>query len=269
MRNLLPRRAALAALVGLVAALAPPRATADVVLPGYDLFQTVQPTNFNGVAFQGVPLGLFNFGGAIGVQNTMNTDTIVQRLATATAPAGGSATIPIQMIALQLMSVVPTNFGLGLDFYFITLQSARGGPASPGTMTINFANPTPGGPPPAQPLAGTFSSAIDVFFDVRKGGLNGPIALSSDLVLTNSQTPWSHFPAPGTTQITGVNAFLNQNDHFNDFFPIGVFTEIHPTGAQHSVVAAPTVPEPSTLVTGTLCALIGVVQVLRNRRKAG
>jgi hypothetical protein len=61
---------AAAAFLGIFGDAVLPSARADVVLPGYDLFETTGDTTFGGVAFQGVPLGTFNFGGTIGVQNT-------------------------------------------------------------------------------------------------------------------------------------------------------------------------------------------------------
>src|SRR5258708_11056206 len=142
-----------------------------VVNPGFDLFESLTGTTFGGVAFQGVPIGTFNFGGTIGVKNVGVTDTIIQRL----APATGAA-IATQMLDLQLMSTAPTNFGLGVGFYFITLQSARGGPNSTGQLTI-----TPGAADDHLPLTpeGTFTSFFDVFFDVRLGSPNVPIALSN------------------------------------------------------------------------------------------
>jgi hypothetical protein len=73
-----------------------------VVDPGFELYETLSGTTFGGVAFQGVPIGTFNFGGTIGVQAVGGTDTIVQRL----APATGTA-IPTQLVDLQLMSTAP------------------------------------------------------------------------------------------------------------------------------------------------------------------
>ena len=83
----------------------------NVVLAGFDLFTTVPGTQVNlgpaGIQpFQGVPLGTFNFG--TGPIATFNTDTIVQRQGNATV---GSPTVPIQLIALQLMSVNQFNLG--------------------------------------------------------------------------------------------------------------------------------------------------------------
>jgi hypothetical protein len=144
--------------------------------PGWDLFDTQAGTTFQGNPFVGDPVGSYNFGGSIGTQSVGNTDTIVQRLAAATP---GSPTIPLLMDALQLESATPISFGGGpLGFYFITLQSSDGtGPASTGSMTINF------GP-------NTFTSSLDVFFDVHYGALNGPIVYANDFVLSNPGASW-------------------------------------------------------------------------------
>jgi hypothetical protein len=243
------------------------------VEPGWDLFTTAPGTTFGGVPFTGVPLGNFDFGPPIGVQATGNTDTIVERQAQASVPgpvvppSQTAAPIPIEMVALQLVSTVPTDFGLGIGFYFITLQSARGGPASVGQMTITFDNMNVPGPP--QPQNGTFDSFIDVFFDVRLGALNGPIALSSNLPLTSDDTPWSHFPAPGELLINGVNDFLNGNNRLGDFHPIGVVEESHPSGAQHhaTVTILAAAPEPGSfgfLLLGIGVAGAGVVRRLKS-----
>src|SRR5207249_12117986 len=103
-----------------------------VVNTGYELYETLSGTTFGGVAFQGMPIGNFNFGGTIGVKAGGATDTIVQRL----APASGAG-IPVQLVDLQLMRTAPTNPGLGVGLYFMTLQSAPGGRAAPGSATIN------------------------------------------------------------------------------------------------------------------------------------
>ena len=219
-----------------------------VVNPGYDLFESLPGTTFGGVAFQGVPIGTFNFGGTIGTKSVGVTDTIIQRL----APATGAA-IPTEMVALELMSTAPTNFGLGVGFYFITLQSARGGPSSTGSMTIGFGPEAPAGSP-----HGTFDSFFDVFFDVRLGALNGPIALSDTLRLTSAGVPWNHFPPPGAIEINGVDVFLNGINRDADFWPLGQFQEVHPTGAVHRVTVAVATPEPSSfslLAVGVLAWL--------------
>jgi hypothetical protein len=218
----------------------------DLVLPGWDLFLTAPPTVFGGVAFEGVPIDTYDFGA--GLQNVGNTDTIVQRLDPASAP---STAIPTELVALQLQSSVPADFGGGLDTYFITLQSARGGPASVGRMTINF-------DPAGEVIPhGTFDSFFDVFFDVRKGDLNGPIFLSDSLRLASQGTPWNHDPPPDAVLINGVNYHLNGSDKDNDFFPIGPVQEFHPTGAIHSVVPG-TLPEASSTALTLALGLFGI-----------
>lgn len=223
------------------------------VKQGWDLLQTETGTTFGGVAFQGVPLGTFSFG-ALGTFAVGNADTIEQRKQDAQlAVTPGSFAITTELVALQLVSSVPTDFGLGVDFYYMTLQAARGGPASTGRMTINFADAA----------GGTFDSFFDVFFDVRKGALGGPIALSDTLTITNQGTPWNRIPPPGAVVIDGVNHFLDGADTASDFWPIGTFIEVFPTGATHAVRVA--TPEPGTLVLMAAGA-IGLAVTARRRR---
>jgi len=250
---------------------------------GWDLFVTETGTSFAGVPFVGVPLGTFDFdntfGRGLGVQTVGNTDTIIQRNAVASVPgpAGSlpqtAAPIPIEMVALQLVTVAPTAAFGPLDFYYITLQSARGGPASVGQMTIDFNNVN--APPPQQPVNGTFSSFFDVFFDIREGSLTGPIVFSNDLVLTNSGTPWSHYASTTEYLIDGVNTDLDgNNDQLADFHVISPIIESHPSGAQHvarTLLTSDVAPEPGSLLlllgpVGTLAA-IGARGRLRLRRR--
>lgn len=223
------------------------------VIGGSDYLATLPGTTFGGAAFQGVPVG------------PGNTDTIVRRDLDVNITSGPGTT-PIELVALQLMSTAPVNFGLGVGFYFITLQSARGGPDSTGSMTI-----TPGAPDDHLPGTpeGTFSSFFDVFFDVRLGSLNGPIALSDVLVLSNSGAFWDATPGPSEVIVPGLVGDLNANLHTNkvqntdtyqmDFFPIGPFSETHPSGAVHTVTGATAIPEPETLL------LIGAALLLLSR----
>ena len=98
---------------------------------------------------------------------------------------------------------------------------------------------------------------FDVFFDIRKGGLSGPIALFDNLVLSSSGVPWSHFPPPDAIETTDVNRFLNGTNRDADFWAMGPFQESHPSGAT-LVVTAAAVPEPgsfSLLAIGALACL--------------
>lgn len=226
------------------------------VAPGWDLLHTVPVTTFAGATFEGVSLGSFDFGGSIGVRRVGNADTIVHRLAAAMVPGPApppatAAPIPIELLALQLKSTIPINLGAGVDFYYITLQSARagGGVASNGQMTITFdRDPSPVDPSPV----GTFSSFFDVFFDIRKGCLSCGIVFSSDLILTSNNSAWESVPSPGAVEISGVNRYLSgtSGDRSQDFWPIFI-SEEHPSGARHTVIGA-VVPEP-----GTYALLIG------------
>jgi MYXO-CTERM domain-containing protein len=220
----------------------------DTVHSGWDLFLTQPGTEFMSVPFMGVPLGTYDFGGTIGVQNVGQTDTIVQRLANVSAPGG---TTPLVISALQLETTAPVSF-LGGPFgpYYLTLQSVRGGPASTGQATINF------GP-------NTFNSFFDIFYDVRFGALNGPIVNTGDLVLTSTGGTWQH-PALGYPLIPGVNYLLDGTDPLEDFFPVGTITHINNSGPgdQHVVSV---VPEPGT---GLLAVLgVGLLGLHQHRRK--
>ncbi len=230
---------------------------ASIVSAGFDLFDTIAAdTNFPGLGnLMGVPLGTFNFGGTVGVQNTGSTDTILQRLASATvaSPPGTAPAINIQVAALQLETVAPVNFmGDGLANYFITLQSTHGGPASNGTETITFASNN----------GGTFNSSLDLFFDIRMGSLTGPIVESTDVVLTNSGTAWGRTPPAGAVLINGANNLLDATDHNQDIF----------TGAlldcPNFCAAESPAPEPSTLwplSAGLFCTIVFIKFTRRTR----
>jgi hypothetical protein len=122
----------------------------------------------------GVPLGMYDFGHPIGVQQVgpipdplgKGADTIVRRQAPSHGP---EETIPIEMQAMQLTSSVPVDLfplgGFGMDFISITLQTARTpaevarygpGQVSDGTMAIRF---------PKRPDLGDLDWDNDVDFD--------------------------------------------------------------------------------------------------------
>jgi hypothetical protein len=189
----------------------------------------------------------------------------VQRLETASVATTPNTAPPInaELAALHLVSTAPADFGLGTGTYFITLQKERGGPSSTGNLTITFDTPA----------GGTFSSFFDVFFDIRLGSLDGPIAFSSDLTLTQTGAPWSRIPPDGATTIPGVNLNLNGRDNSSDFWPGTIpglpgqgrpFTEQHPGQGVHTVVAG--TPEPGPIAL--LCSLVvsGAIGVIRRRK---
>ena len=231
----------------------PALATLYDVLAGSDYLVAQPGTTFNGVPFNGVPIGP---GGS---------DAVIQRLLTVNEGTGApaSGTTPLLMSEFELMSAVPANFGLGVGTYYITLQSARvgGGTATTGSMTINLNSNDDQAPSTPE---GTFSSFFDVFFDIRFGAANGPIAQSSDLVLTSSGTLWDANPTSQDFLVPGLKGDVTANFHTNkiqnstlddmDFFPVGNIMGAFPNGSAIVFATAkiPTVPEPGTV------ALIGI-----------
>ncbi len=204
-----------------VVALATPSAVQAslTVHSGWDLFVTGSGSHdlLTGTYWQGVPLGTYDFGGSIGVQDVGMTDTIVQRLTGATAPSYNSwaPTISVVMDALQLETATPTSL-LGGPFgnYFVTLDPNY---TSGGTMNIYFG---PEGDP-----HGYWNSTMDIYFDIRYGSLNGPIVASLedqirpvDLSGNPINVDWRH-QAGGEWTIPDVNYLLDGTDIYQDFFP--------------------------------------------------
>lgn len=184
---------------------------AQQVDAGYDLLQTQAGTTFDGAEFTGVQLSPFNFGGAVGTQAVPNTDAIIQRLANAMpvgAVPGGSATIGIQMDALQLVTTAPTALGSidpTVQNYYITLNPNQ---ASTGTMSITWNTDT----------SGTFTSSLDLNIEILTGGFNGTVVADQSLTLANSGSYWGTNAPAGSTLIEGANYLLNGIDTSNDFW---------------------------------------------------
>jgi hypothetical protein len=260
-------RAMVCAAVSLALGSAAARAgTTFDVAAGFDLFETTTGTVFNfpvagPTPLMGVPLGTFDFdnllGRNLGVQNTGQTDTIIERNTAAipsTPVAGSSATIDLTMLALQLETTTPINIGNGLHNYFITLQA---GVASTGSMTITW---------DATGLSGTFTSTLNVNFDIRQDSLTGTIVGSESLALSNTGDSWSTIPQPGAVQIPGANIYLSgtTGDRSQDFWPGIPFTEAHPGQGQHVATDA-LVPEPASLALFGVGAVIVGARRLRRR----
>lgn len=237
---------AAAVLAVTVLSMLPTHAQGFTVLPGWDLFATDPGrTSFGPIPVlapplmancQGVPLSSFDFPG-VGTFGTGPTDTIVQRLGTAT-PA--DPVVPVELVALQLHCNLTINSNsTPLDAY-VTLQSDRGrNPLDPpsccnstGTLNIQF---------DASGQGGFAQSQLGVHYDVRIGSLNGPIinlggGLIGDTASLAGSAPWVHALPPGVIAcldelgilarhgvidaafyIAAVNYLLNGIDPGDDF----------------------------------------------------
>lgn len=208
------------------------------VAAGWDLLVTEPTTQFtlpgttNPINFIGVPLGNFNFGsGFVSVGD--NTDTIVHRLDPASPITNPVVTIPTELVALQLQSTTLVD---GTNFYYITLQSRRSANERAGKLGIP--NPLDDGPKSTGSLTyhfeeQTFDSTFSVFFDVRKGALDGEIMFSDELSLGSTGNPWSTSP-PNTDTVIITN--VNYTPQGNFFFTHTV-DEQEPAG-HHDVLPA-------------------------------
>ena len=196
---------------------APPSSAACSIGQGWDLFRTGSGTYYNPIAdalgvnlgltnvsFKGVPVGQYDFSG-VGIRPTGPVDTIVERSSFAQAP---SDVIPIELVALQLQADGLPDLGLSADLpVYVTLQSARGGAPSLGSLQVQF--------DPVTCRGGIADAHFTVAFDVRILSVTGPVVLSSTLELETDTSRWTDSPPteeienchPHTIQ-TGVHCTL-------------------------------------------------------------
>ena len=250
--------------IGAVLAGATQPALATNVGAGHDYFHTLDANlgidlGFGLGGFQVIPLEGNPFQSNLG-----DTDTVVRRSGpdVVIPPLGGpSASIPIELVALQLTSAEPMDLtplgGTGTDHLFLTLQGDRGGhlldpdpgPASTGEMTLDFA-------------MRTFDSSLDVFFDVRAGSADGPILFTGNDTLVATQVPWAVDLPEGWRAIPGID------DAFFAGVIGGSLIGFDQNGQLLQLRSATVlVPEPATLALLALGAL-GALGLVRRRRRA-
>ena len=234
--------------LALAAAVVASPARADLVLLGSDYFKTEQPTFVSPLGpLAGLPIGPFA------------TDTIVQRqadCALSLATIGSNCTIPIEVVALSLVST-------GNPAVLVRESPTL---ASTGSMTMTSDGSGTGG---------TFTSFFDIFFDISlDGGANwNP---QTQKRFTSTVTVWTTIERQ--MLVGGLLGDQNANLHKDkggpkcptgmacvDFYTVGV--ALHDTGGgKHSVRAT---PEPGSLALAglALTAMIGLRR--RSTRREG
>ncbi len=147
------------------ALLVPTAAPAHNVLAGDDLFRT-DPGSYQDFSGAPIPAGFFDPGSdpftglvhlrgnppgsnpACPVDDLSQVDTIVRRLNNATLPViPSSATVPIQIVALNLVSVNPitvTYGGVNPQTWNVAVTLSQSAPQPIGSMTITHSS-SPGG----------------------------------------------------------------------------------------------------------------------------
>ena len=171
-------------IIGVIGASTSP-AWATEVEAGFDLFMTTDTTE---VDLTGFGLGIVPLTGEESFFGIPGVDTIVERLDPAGVPnVGDSNTIPIELVALSLVSIDPVTIDT-LDFDLHVVGGSLELPQSLGEMTINRDNPN----------GGSFDATLPVdaeihFFEVGGDGDNDFIVPFNDIF--RSQGVWSNTPA--------------------------------------------------------------------------
>jgi len=196
----LPLATACAVLVGLTVGAG--NALADQILPGFDLFATVQETSVD-FGDSGPGIGKVLFRGVPGIipnTNGTNIDTVVARLNALPIPPGGLGIIDIRLEGLALTSVTPVN--INGFFYNVDVRSGSllGLPDNDlGKLTILSHDDAVGG--------GTFTSVLPVTAQVSFTSLTGGPPIPDMTLVEEGLVPvdkfglptvaeWSHTPSP-------------------------------------------------------------------------
>ena len=220
-------------------------ASADPILPGFDLFAT-QPGTFANIPGIGV---VFFMGGQPLIPGT-NVDTIVERLqGIDPLPVGGMGTISIILRDLSLQSVAPVNIGGTFFDVFVTDLPQQ----ALGTMTVIHTNAA----------GGIFTSSLPIealltFTPV--GGGDSFTTIFSTTLMANCE--WSHTPPPGYPTPPQFPA--------GRFFPVAQrCIEISITGNEAHIVQPGEVPEPTALLLlgSGLAGIAGLKRRMIARKK--
>ncbi|MEX2264776.1 MAG: PEP-CTERM sorting domain-containing protein [Bryobacteraceae bacterium] len=192
------------------------------------------------------------------------TDTIYQRLADIDLPfIGSSATIPIEVLRLEVGSIAPVDFGGVLFDMFIHLTP---GTHSLGEMTITQTSPDDGGPGPE----GIFDQFVTLQFTADftpLGGGTGFSIVDSILIATIGPATWSFDPEPNFVTVNTGPVELRTNRFFatSDIVMLSGGAQAA-GGSKHSAFISTAVPEPSSTV---LLALLAAAAGLSRRFRRG
>ncbi len=251
MTNAIRKLFAIVASILAAGSLAPMPALALTIDPGFDLFQTNSPGSFVDlsdfiagipdpltVPLQGVPAG----------PNLGNTDTIVRRLSGIDPfPNGSEATIDIELVALQLVSISPVN--IGGNWYDVGITDGVFTELFRGQMTI-FRDSDDGG-------------RFDMFLDVQ---------LTKTLKEVGNENNGIVYDISGRLSGSGMWSHTAQDDFYptipnlpaGGFFPGPTVWSLD-TGDFVMDLSPAMIPEPTT-VTLTALALLSLLTHGRRRR---
>ncbi|MBM4040709.1 MAG: PEP-CTERM sorting domain-containing protein [Planctomycetes bacterium] len=230
-------------------------AQASPIGPGYDFLETLPGTYFD----LGPGIGPINLTGQpLGLPGLGTTDTIVRRPPDPVfpLPPGGTGVVPIEIVALNLVSVNPIT--IGPTQYDVSVRSM---PSPPGTMSITTH---------ADPGGGTFNSILPVQAIVTFTEVGNPLNWFQQPFTEDFQEippwPWSHaapFDYPNDPSFPSGNFIPGVDPGTGNRTP---FWELgQSTGSEWFVTPARVtgaIPEP-----GTLCLVgLGLAMFVRRRR---
>lgn len=219
-------------------------ASADPILPGFDLFHTPPGS------FANIPnIGLVFFMGGQPVILGTNTDTIIERLEGIDPfPVGGMGTIPIILRDLSLQSVAPVLINGNFFDVFVTDLPDQ----ELGTMTV-FHNTAAGG---------IFNSTLPIAALLTFVPVGGGMSFSMNFTATlHSSCVWSHTPPPGYPMPPEFPS--------GGFFPLAqLCVEMSDSGNEAHIVTPAEVPEPATLLllASGLAGLAGIGRKTKSRK---
>jgi hypothetical protein len=229
----------------------PGTARADTIVLGSDYLETEPGSHFlvgplGQVPFIGLPFG------------PGTTDTIVQRKADATI---GGGPVPIQIVALSLVSAAPVTIG-GFNYRLTAKLDPANLANDVGTITISGSG-----------AGGTFAANLTVFGEVDFTPLNGGPTIPTALTMKvfNSTANWTSTPASNAVLVAGLVGNQNANLHTNlaagqhDFYVISPVQEMANDLSLHIVDPAVTVPEPSSIALLLAAGLTGAIGWGRRR----